>query len=139
MSGSQKALKIISIIMIVWAVITILFGAFLAAGSAIPGMSDQSIDVSGTALNASSAALALGVGTIVGGAINLLIGFLGLRGAKDPKKVGAFFVLCIIGLVLGVAGIVLNIVNGAFQWTNLVSVIIVAICTYLATAIKKQA
>lgn len=105
----------------------------------MPGMSDQSIDVSGTALNASSAALALGVGTIVGGAINLLIGFLGLRGAKNPKKIGAFFVLCIIGLVLGVAGIVLNIVNGAFQWTNLISVVIVAVCTYLATAIKKQA
>lgn len=139
MSGSQKALKVISIVLIIWAVITILIGAFLAAGSAMPGMSDQSIDVSGTALNASSAALALGVGTVVGGVINLIIGFLGLRGAKNPKKIGAFLVLCIIGLILGIAGIVLNVMNGAFQWTDLVSVVIVIVCTILAFSVRKQA
>lgn len=139
MSGSQKALKVISIVLIIWAIITILIGAFLAAGSAMPGMSDQSIDVSGTALSASSAALALGVGTVVGGVINFIIGFLGLRGAKNPKKIGAFLVLCIIGLVLGIVGIVLNVMNGAFQWTDLVSVVIVAVCTILAFSVRKQA
>lgn len=139
MSGSQKTLKIISIILIVWEILVILLGAFLAAGSAVPGMSAESIDMGGSTMDMSSAALAFGIGIIIGGVINLIIGLLGLRGAKNPHKIGLFFVLCIIGLVLGIVGIVMNIMQGAFQWTSLVSVVIVAVCTLLAHSIKKQA
>lgn len=139
MSGSQKTLKIISIILIVWAIIVILLGAFMAAGSAVPGMSAESIDMGSGPMSMSSAALAFGVGTIIGGVINLIIGLLGLRGAKNPHKIGLFFVLCIIGLVLGIVGIVMNIMQGAFQRTSLVSIVIIAVCTFLAHSIKKQA
>lgn len=138
-SGSQKALKIISIILIVWSILVILLGAFLAAGSAVPGMSAESINIGGDSMAMSTAALGLGIGVIIGGVVDLIIGFLGLRGAKDSHKIGVFFVVCIIGLVLGVIGLVSNIMSGAFQWSNLVSVLIVAVCTYLAQSIKKQA
>lgn len=139
MSGSQKALKIISIILVIWSIIVILLGGFLAAGSAVPGMSAESIDMGGSTMDMASAALGFGIGILIGGVINLIIGLLGLRGAKNPHKIGLFFVLCIIGLVLGVVGIVMNVMQGAFQWTSLVSLVIVAVCTYLAHAIKKQA
>ena len=139
MSGSQKALKVISIILVIWAIIGILLGAFLAAGSAVPGLSAESIDMDGTTMNMSTAALGFGIGIIITGVIDLIIGHLGLRGAKNPHKIGLFFVLCIIGLVLGVIGLVMNIMQGAFQWTSLVSVLIVAMCTFLAYSIKKQA
>ncbi|MCB7038285.1 hypothetical protein [Eggerthella sinensis] len=139
MSGSQKALKIISIIMIVWAIVVILLGAFMAAGSAVPGVSSETIDTGDGIMNMSTAALAFGIGTIVGGVINLIIGLLGLRGAKNPRKVGAFFVMCIIGLIFGIAGLVLDIMNGALAWSDIVSVLIVVVCTCLAQSIKKQA
>lgn len=139
MSGSQKTLKIISIVMIVWAVITVVIGALLAAGSALPDLAQDTIDVSGTTLNAASAVLTAGLIVVVNGVLNFIVGCFGLRGAKNPKKIGVFFVLCIINLVLGVLGIVLNIVNGSFQWTSLISLAIVIVCTYLAVAIKKQA
>lgn len=139
MSGSQKALKVISIILVIWAIVGILLGAFLAAGSAVPGLSAESIDMDGTTMNMSTAALGFGIGIIITGVIDLIIGLLGLRGAKNPHKIGLFFVLCIIGLVLGVIGLVMNIMQGAFQWTSLVSVLIVAMCTFLAYSIKKQA
>ncbi|WP_080798462.1 hypothetical protein [Arabiibacter massiliensis] len=139
MSGSQKTLKIISIILIAWAILVILMGAFVAAGSAVPGMSSESIDVGGTVIDMATAAMALGIGTVVGGVINLIIGLLGLRGAKNPRKIGLFFVLCIIGLVLGVVGLVMGVMQGTFQWQSLVSLVIVAVCTYLAAEIKKQA
>ena len=38
----------------------------------------------------------------LGGAINLAIGIFGLRGANDPRKIGAFYVLAIIGLAFAV-------------------------------------
>lgn len=139
MSGSQKALKVISIILIVWAIVVILLGGFMAAGSAVPGMSAQSIDVGGSTMDMATAALAFGIGTVVGGVVNLIIGLLGLRGAKNPHKIGLFFALCVIGLVLGIVGIVMNIMQGAFQWTSLVSLAIIAACTLLAAKIRKQA
>lgn len=138
-SGSQKALKIISIILVVWSILVIALGAFLAAGSAVPGMSAETIDMGGEVTDMATAALAFGIGTAIGGVINLVIGLLGLRGAKNPHKIGLFFVLCIVGLVLGVVGIVMDFMQGSFQWTSLVSVVIVAVCTYLAHSIKKQA
>ena len=138
MSGSQKALKIISVILIAWAVVVILLGAFLAAGSGVSGMSAESIDMNGTAMDMATAALALGVGIIVGGVINLIIALFGLRGAKNPGKMGAFFALCVIGLVLGLAGVGMGIAQGTLQWTSLVSLVIVAACTVLAARIKKQ-
>lgn len=139
MSGSQKALKVISIILVIWSILVILLGAFLAAGSAVPGMSAETIDISGSTTDMATAALGFGIGILIGGVINLIIGLLGLRGAKNPHKIGLFFVLCIIGLVLGIVGIVMNVMQGAFQWTSLVSVVIVAVCTFLAHSIKKQA
>lgn len=139
MSGSQKTLKIISIILIIWAIIVILLGAFLAAGSSVPGMSAESINIDGSTMDMATAALGFGIGIIIGGVINLIIGLLGLRGAKDSHKIGLFFVLCIIGLVLGVIGIIMSLMQGAFQWTSLVSLVIIAVCTYLAHNIKKQA
>lgn len=139
MSGSQKTLKIISIVLVVWAILVILLGAFLAAGSAVPGMSAESIDMGGSTTDMATAALGFGIGIAVGGVVNLVIGLLGLRGAKNPHKIGLFFALCIVGLVLGVVGIVMSVMQGAFQWTSLVSLVIVAACTYLAAKIRKQA
>lgn len=139
MSGSQKALKVISIVMIVWSILIILLGAFMAAGSAVPGLSAETIDMGNGDVSMSTAALTFGVGTIVGGVIDLVIGLLGLRGAKHAHKIGLFFVLCVIGLILGIVGLVLDIMNGAVPWTDVVSVVIVIVCTALASSIKKQA
>lgn len=139
MSGSQKTLKIISIILIIWAIITILLGAFMAAGSAVPGMSAESIDVEGTTMDMATAALAMGIGIIINGVINLIIGLLGIRGAKNPAKIGAFFVLCIIGLVLGLIGLGMSVAQGTFQWSSLVGLVLIVVCTVLANNIKKQA
>ncbi|MEF9876542.1 MAG: hypothetical protein RR772_06505, partial [Gordonibacter sp.] len=68
-----------------------------------------------------------------------IIGFLGLRGAKNPRKVGPFFVLCIIGLVLGLIGLGMSLAQGSFDPSSLVNVAIMAVCLYLASKVKQQA
>lgn len=139
MSSSQKTLKIISIVLLVWAVLVIIFGALMAAGSQVPGMSNEVVDIEGTTVDLSLAAMGLAIGTIVNGVINLVIALFGLRGAKNPAKIGVFFILCIIGLVLGAVGLVMDISQGVFQWTSLVSFALIIVCTVLAYNIKKQA
>lgn len=139
MSGSQKALKVISILLLVWGILMLLLGVFLAAGSQVPGMSAESMDVNGTTMNMATAAIGIGVGTIVAGVVYVVIALLGLRGAKNPRKAGAFFVLCIIGLVLSLISLGMGIAQGTFQWQSLIGVLIIAVCTYLASAVKKQA
>ena len=137
MSGSQKALKVVSVLLIIYAVVMMAFGIFLVAGGSF--LAGETIDVNGTAEAANVMAAALGGGTIVGGIVDLVIGLLGLRGAKNPRKVGPFFVLCIIGLVLGLVGLGMSLAQGTFDLWSLVSVVIVAVCLYLSAQVKKQA
>ena len=137
MSGSQKALKVVSLLLIVYAVVMTAFGIFRVAGGSF--LAGETIDVNGTAEAANVMAAALGGGTIVGGIVDLVIGLLGLRGAKNPRKVGPFFVLCIIGLVLGLVGLGMSLAQGTFDLWSLVSVVIVAVCLYLSAQVKKQA
>lgn len=137
MSGSQKALKVVSLLLIIYAVVMTAFGIFLVAGGTF--LAGETIDVNGTAEAANAMAAALGGGTIVGGIVDLVIGLLGLRGAKNPRKVGPFFVLCIIGLVLGLVGLGMSLAQGTFDLWSLVSVVIVAVCLYLSAQVKKQA
>ena len=137
MSGSQKALKVISIITIVYAVVLLVLGIFMAAGGSL--LSGETIDVDGTAASASIVAAVLGVTLVVGGVVDLVIGLLGLRGAKNPRKVGPFFVLCIIGLALGLVGRGMAIAQGTFDPASLVNIVIIAVCLFLAMRVKQQA
>lgn len=137
MSGSQKALKVISIITIVYAVVLLVLGIFMAAGGSL--LSGETIDVDGTAASASIVAAVLGVTLVIGGVVDLVIGLLGLRGAKNPRKVGPFFVLCIIGLVLGLVSLGMSIAQGSFNPWSLASLVIIAVCLYLSAQVKKQA
>lgn len=139
MSGSQKALKVISIVLLVWGVLMALLGVFLVAGSQVPGLSAESMDVNGTTMNMATAAVGIGAGIIVVGVVYAIIALLGLRGAKNPRKIGAFFILCIIGLVLGLVSLGMGVAQGTFQWQSLIGLVIIAVCAYLANVVKKQA
>lgn len=138
MSGSQKALKVVSIIVIIYAILMILLGAFLCFGASLPGIAGQAIDVDGSALDAAAVSVILGVGSLVSGVVYLIIGLLGKRGAKNPQKIGPFFVLSVIGVILSIASAVLGIMQGSFPLSQFVGLLIVILCAVLAFNIKKQ-
>ena len=110
MSGSQKALKVISIITIVYAVVLLVLGIFMAAGGSL--LSGETIDVDGTAASASIVAAVLGVTLVIGGVVDLVLGLLGL----------------------GMA-----IAQGTFDPASLVNIVIIAVCLFLAMRVKQQA
>ena len=121
---SQKALKVISIIMIVFAALTLLLG--------IGGI------VTGGALGI----LGAGFVILLGGAINLAIGIFGLRGANDPRKIGAFYALAIIGLAFAVLSALGTFFGGSADGGDIASalfgLVLPLVCVLLAYNIKKE-
>lgn len=146
MSGSQKALKVISILVIILAVISIIFGlvfvAYVASGDSTVS---QSMGVQGVDMtNGQGAALLAGI-TIVSGFIDLIVGIFGVRGANNPQKIGAFWVIALIGVIFEVVELVLTIVSmvqGTADWSMLsssaLSLAIVGVAFWLANNIKKD-
>ena len=104
MAGSQKALRVICIIMMILAVIVAALGALMIFGGGL--LTGQTIDVQGQAMDAAAAANMVGIGLIVGAVIDFFIALLGAHGAKHPGKLGLFKIICIIGAVLSIVGVI---------------------------------
>ena len=132
---SQKALKVISIIMIVFAALTLLLGiGGIVTGGALAFRETP-------ALCGGVAAVA-GFVILLGGAINLAIGIFGLRGANDPRKIGAFYVLAIIGLAFAVLSALGTFFGGSADGGAIASalfgLVLPLVCVLLAYNIKKE-
>lgn len=139
-SGSQKVLKVISIIMIVLGVLGVVSGALLLAGGGALGVSG--IDTANDdAAVAGGLTMIVGFGLLLSSAFNLVIGIFGLRGANNPSKIGAFFVLAVLGVVFGALNLVGTFLGGA-ELSSIVSAIVsLALpiaCVMLANNIKHR-
>lgn len=143
MTGSQKAIKVISIIVIVVAIISILAGLVTCAGGAAGVMAGADASA------AEQEQLALGAGmlfvlagsALIGGIIDLVVGLLGLRGAKDPNKIMPFFVIAIIGAVFAVLNLIGCFTAGQLDGTSIASAVVqlalMVGCVILANNVRK--
>ena len=142
MTGSQKAIKIISIILIVVGIVALIAGLItFAGGMALVGAGAEASSID-QQFYVSSAGLffVLGAGALISGVIDLLIGIFGLRGAKDPRKIGPFFVFSIIGLVLSILNLVISLTGVSDLTTigsNIVSVALLIGCVVLANKVRQ--
>ncbi len=141
MSGSQKAIKVLSIISIVFGVIGIVFGLLAFAGAGVIG--NQMVTYQGVSYSAGALSIAGGFMLLIDGILDIVVGWLGLRGAKDPAKIGPFYVLCWIEVILVVVGFACMLFNGAAIGNAIVSlvgnIIVPLILLILARNIKNQA
>lgn len=147
MSGYQKALKVIAIIEIVIAVLCIGLGIlfFAAVGSGDPALSDT-VDIEGQAYSFGAVGVIGGGFMIVIGIFELITGILGVRGANNPSKIGPFYVLAgfclglsIVELILAFVSLAQGTADGSTVSSGIFSVVINAVCVWLAAKIKKQA
>ena len=94
-TGTQKALHVVSIIMIVLGVLVILSGASLIAlgvSAATMGMA-QPMTLGDTETTADTTSVALGIIVLAMGLVQLVVAAFGLRGSKDASKIGPFRIL----------------------------------------------
>lgn len=143
MTGPQKAIKVLSIIIVIVGILALIAGLTTCAGSAAlvgAGAEASAADQDMYALGAGMF-MVLAAGAIITGILNLIIGICGIRGAKDPNKIMPFFVFTIIGLVIAAVGLISYLASGVNDPTTLVSnvveVVLMAVCVYLANEVKK--
>lgn len=142
-SMSQKVLKVISIIMIVVGAIAIVISAMMLVGGiaavnygTVPDVSPEDAET------VTVVAIGLGIMGIISGIVNVVIGIFGVRGANNPQKIGVFFVLCIVGLVLMAINTVYQFATGAVDSSGVISAFLGYVCpvivTMLAHNVKKE-
>lgn len=126
MSGSQKVIKIVSVITIILAILAILLGLASCGlgGLAVGGAATDPNSVSDEVYGGMALLLGAGAFLVVGGIIDIIVGVLGLRGAKDPNKIMPFYVFAIIGLVFAILNLAMMLFGGAFDATSMTSTVV---------------
>ena len=110
MSASRKLLKVISMITILSGISYLLVG-LLMAGLGLFGGTEPIIATEHASLDAQGAGMLLAGVAGVSAVVYLLLGFLGLRGANVPSKIGPVYALSIVGIAMAV----LNVLYWAWQ------------------------
>ena len=143
-SGSQKALRVISIIQIIFSIIILIVGAmgFIAAGE-VGSIQTGDVELNSVAQGAAGTiAVAFGVVVVIIGLWNLLCGVFGLRAANDNQKIMIVWVFLLIGMIIELVAATMAILNG-FMDTTFISVAVALAWSvfmfWIANNIKKEA
>ena len=139
MSASRKVLKVIGILTIFAAVLQLIAGIVIIAGAGL--MEGQTIEANGQIYDSAASVTIIGGFAVVLAVIDLIVGLLALRGAKDPAKVGPFKVIAIIGLVLCIAQMLMFALSGqiaSFGIGGWVQLVVLILCVVLAFKISGE-
>lgn len=147
MSGYRKFLKVFSIIEIVLAVLTLVLAlasmGIIALG---PEVTSETVSADGVTLTVGQTFAAFGAIALISGVIDLIVGILGVRGANNPEKIGAYLVLAVIAFLFDAVELVLTIISmaqGTADANGLLSALISAALNgalvYIAYKIKSEA
>ena len=135
-TGTQKALRITSIIMIIFGVLVALSGAIIIASGAAAdslGLNDA-VNFQGTETTAGILTMAVGILVLIMGALQLIVAFLGLRASNDASKVGPYRALS-----WGISIVILAmIVYNWFLGGTFLDDPFLLVCTTLADVVKKE-
>lgn len=82
--------------------------------------------------------LSITLDTLVFGCYNLVMALLGLRGAKDPKKIGLFFWAILINAILMSWQVASDISVGHLEISSLITLIICMVFTVCAWNVRGQ-
>ena len=137
MSGSQKYIKIVSILNIIAGAIFTIVGILGFTSKAIVG-NEALIEQAGGDSSAPMAANVFLIVMIVIGLFSLAVGILGVRAANDPSKIGPVFTLAVVSLIISVVNLFVGIFGGNFSIYSLVECVPPALMTLCANNVKKQ-
>lgn len=129
----QIWLKRLCFIMIAWAVIELLIGiVLLFASNMVPPEVFHEFERT-YGINSQDAGLLLSLSAVVGAFLNVVIAFLGIRGAENPQKIVLFFWIALVDAVITAWALASNISNGLIDPSSFVSgifIIALAVCAW---------
>lgn len=123
--------------MIAWAVMELLFGVFAIATNQLVPADALDEFLGGLSLDSQQAWMILGVSAVVGAFLDVVIAFLGLRGARDPNKITLFFWIAFIDAMLTAWAMASNISQGTIDPASIGSalfIIGIAVCAWQVRA-----
>lgn len=133
MTRWQIWLRRLCFVMIVWAALELVLGiVILVAGQNLPAEALEGIQEL-SELSLQEVWVILGMSALVGAFFDVVIAFLGLRGARDPHKITLFFWIALIDGVLTAWALASSISQGAVDPASLGSglfIIALAICAW---------
>ena len=146
-SGSQKALKVISIIDIVFGVLGLLAGIMAAiATGVIDSASPSELAEMGMTADSQGTATALisvlAISSIFSAIVAIIQGVLGIRASNNNQKILPVWILSIVGLVNQVANLISYAVRGTLGQnlaSGLLALALSALTFWIANNIKKEA
>lgn len=134
----QIWLRRLCVVMIAWAGLELLVGAFfLVSMLFIPIEALESIE-GYTDLAPQDAYALLGISSLVGAFLNVVIAFLGIRGSENPTRITVFFWIALIDAVITAWALVGNISNGVFDPAGIVSGLFIIALATCAWQVRKQ-
>ncbi|MBR0228796.1 MAG: hypothetical protein IJQ62_10645 [Clostridia bacterium] len=137
MSGSQKYIKIVSILNIIGGAFYVLIGILGFLGKGLVG-NEALIEQAGGDSSAPMAANVFLIVMIVIGLFSLVVGILGVRAANDPSKIGPVFTLAVVSLIISVVNLFVGVFGGNFSIYSLIECVPPALMTWCANNVKKQ-
>ena len=141
LDGHQRALRLISQVIIVTAVLNAVIT--LIVWYAVSQMDPTLMVTLAESQFAAGvfAPRALGLGLASAG-VNLLVGLLGLRGSNQPEKVRPFLWVSAISFAYALVQLVVGIVTsggmGSVQTSSITDALLYGACTYLSLMIRRQ-
>ena len=141
LDGHQRALRLISQVIIVTAVLNAVIT--LIVWYAVSQMDPTLMVTLAESQFAAGvfAPRALGLGLASAG-VNLLVGLLGLRGSNQPEKIRPFLWVSAISFAYALVQLVVGIVTsggmGSVQTSSITDALLYGACTYLSLMIRRQ-
>ena len=138
MSSMQKALRIICILSALWSALGCVVGLFILFG--VPFVLGDTLVAGGVEVDAAIAQGVTGSIVLMSFVFNLFVALLGIRGAKDPSKIGVFKVIALVAAGLSFIGIALDVISGQLQnvgWSSVVSTLFMIVLASLGSEIQR--
>lgn len=117
---SRKALKVIGVLTVVGAVLTMAFGGLVGAGANIESVGAE---LAKSGINSTDVAAIAGI-MVFAGIFLLIEGMIDIKASKDSRFCMAASVLAVLGLVGSLGQAVTTVANKGFAGSELIGVVI---------------
>jgi hypothetical protein len=142
MSTYRKALKVLSIISLVFSVLSLILGVFIVGGSvANPDTVLETVSAYPLGMsNAESLQVVMGIGVVLAlfSLVEVFVSAMGIRGANNPSKMGFVTVVAGITAAISVIGTVAGLAQGAGSFGSVLTTVVYVAFFFICYKVREE-